>query len=173
MNVISRKPDYTLNNVQSGFGRMQEHEDVTVPRRAIGNQLADPLGGWSQQDAVDENVIADQQRVLHRAGWNGERLQREGDDEQSGHQHDSDGGNELGSSLLGLLRFLRLRRRCLCRSGFHKFLGSSQIGFSSRSCFVRCVDVPRQPIGPLNEVCTTAESATYGASADCRTVDLR
>ena len=71
-------------------------------------------------------MVADEQRVLHRAGRNVEGLQREGNDEQAGHQHDGHGGDEFRS---GFLRLLWL-------SGWLRFGGAvfSDFLVSSQSC---------------------------------------
>ena len=63
-------------------------------------------GFGRQPDAIDEDVIADQQGGDHGRGWNLKGLHAEGDDEQANDQHRSDGGDELRRRFLGVFRLL-------------------------------------------------------------------
>ena len=129
MDVVAGHADEALDQeevlglavgVRLGLGDgLDEDDDVAAPRLAVVNQRH-PLGGRSERDAVDDKVIADQQRLLHRSGGNDEVLREKGEDEQANHQHRTDAGSGLKR------RFFHLGGSCL-RAGFRGGLGFSLI----------------------------------------------
>ena len=80
-----------------------------------------PLGGRGEGDAVDEDVVADEQGLLHRGGGNLEVLEDEGHDEETDGQNGADGGEGLqrGFGLFGLGRgYFCCLRFALCSFQF-------------------------------------------------------
>src|ERR1022692_4902787 len=74
MNPVAGDAHDAFDHIEAGLGWGNEDENVAVTRLTIGNQLADPTGFRGQQHAVNEHVVANEQSVLHRTGWNGESL---------------------------------------------------------------------------------------------------
>ena len=111
VDVVAGHADETLDEeevlglalgVKLGLGdRLDENDDVAAARLAIVNQRH-PLGGRSERDAVDNEVIADQERFLHRSGGDDEVLREKGEDEQAHHQHGTDAGHGFKRRLLHL-----------------------------------------------------------------------
>src|SRR5271169_5346103 len=115
VNPVSGHANDALHDIKSrGLGR-QKHHDIPKPHVPIGKQRAHPRTPGRELDAVHKNVIADQQRVLHRTRWNLKRLHHKRDDEQPGYQHRCQRGEKLDRGLLRLL-FLFLRRGRLAGS---------------------------------------------------------
>ncbi len=102
MDVVAGHADEALDQeevlglavgVQFGLGDgLDEDHNVAAPRLAVVHQRH-PLGGRSQRDAVDDEVIADQQRLFHRSGRDDEVLREKGENEQAHHQHRADAGH--------------------------------------------------------------------------------
>src|SRR5262252_3298828 len=101
--TVSGHADYTLHNVESRLCRRDENKNVIMLGVAVGNERLDPTGFGREQNAVDEDVVANEEGVFHGAGRNDESLQREGDDEQAGYQYGGNGGDEFGRRFPGLL----------------------------------------------------------------------
>src|SRR4029077_9869534 len=59
-----------------------KHDDVAPPDRAVGNQQA---SASPVTELIDQQVVADQQRVLHRHGGNMKCLDDVGNDEHGNH----------------------------------------------------------------------------------------
>ena len=78
--------------------RLDEYDDVAAPGLAIVNERH-PFGGRRQGDAVDHEVVADQQRLLHGAGGDDEVLREKSEDEESDDQDGADAGRGLEGSL--------------------------------------------------------------------------
>jgi hypothetical protein len=49
------------------------------------------MRGRRERDAIDQNVIADEQRLLHRGRRDGEILENEGESEEPEHEDAADG----------------------------------------------------------------------------------
>ena len=71
-----------------------------------------PVGGRGEGDAVDQDVVADEQGLVHGGGGDLEVLEDEGHDEEADGEDGADGGERLerglGAVLLGgfdLVRF--------------------------------------------------------------------
>src|SRR5581483_874255 len=86
MDAIPRHSDDALHHVQPRLSRRQENHDVASPDVAIGQQGAHPLCGRRKLFTIYKHVVADQQRVLHRTGWNLKGLNDKGDDKETGHE---------------------------------------------------------------------------------------
>jgi hypothetical protein len=54
-----------------------------------------PGGGRRERDAIDQDVVADEQRLLHGGGGDLEVLEDEGHDEEADGEHGADGGERL------------------------------------------------------------------------------
>ena len=65
---------------------LDEDHNVVAPGLAVVNQRH-PLRGRGQGDAIHQQVVAHQQRLLHRAGGNDVVLRQKGEDEQAHHQN--------------------------------------------------------------------------------------
>ena len=100
MNVIAGDPDNPLYDVQARCLRRQEHDDIPKVDVAIGKQRADPVALGSKLNAIDEDMVTDQQCVLHRTGGNFERLYHECDDEQACDQDGTERGQKLDRGFL-------------------------------------------------------------------------
>ena len=62
-----------------------------------------PGGRWGESDAVNEQMIANQQRFLHGARGNDEILRQEGEDVQADHEDGADASQSLEGSLVDTL----------------------------------------------------------------------
>ena len=82
---------------------------------AIRQKRAHPRSARSQAKPIYEEMIADQQSVLHRTGGNGKSLAYEGHDEQHHHERDCQRGEEfnLGFFWLGICFVLFFGHRLL------------------------------------------------------------
>lgn len=105
MNAVTGQTDNALHDIEPGLRRRNEDKDIAVTRLAIRNEFADPFRRRRQQNSADEDVVADQQGVLHRTGRDGESLQSEGNNEETRHQDDGDGSNKFGSCFFRPFRF--------------------------------------------------------------------
>jgi len=106
MDAISGNPDDPFHHVKARLSGRKKNHDILALYFPVGKQRPHPVGGRSEQDPVYEDMVADQQCVLHGTGGDFKGLQDEGDDEQSGHQHRGQRGQELHGSLARL--FFRL-----------------------------------------------------------------
>ena len=55
-----------------------EDQNVVAVNRAVGKHVPKPSGLVGKRNLVHQQVVADEERVLHRAGWNLKRLEHEG-----------------------------------------------------------------------------------------------
>jgi len=85
--------------------RLDEDHDIVAPGLAVVNQRH-PFGRGREGDAVDQQVVAHQQSLLHGAGGNDVVLRQKREDEQPHHQHGADAGCVWGSALLAGAVFL-------------------------------------------------------------------
>src|ERR1700722_15184151 len=77
----------SIHLIEAGLeDRLVEDDNVTAPGLTVMNK-GHPLCGRSQIDAVNNQMIANEQRIFHRSGWDDEVLRDEGEDEQPNHQH--------------------------------------------------------------------------------------
>ena len=109
MDVIARDADGAFNEKEIwsfGIG-LEEDDDVAAADVAVVDE-GRPLRRRGEGDAVYENVIADEQRLLHRGGGNLEVLEDEGHDEETDGEDGADGGERLKGSL-GLVLLLGVR----------------------------------------------------------------
>ena len=96
---LTRQPDHALDEVALGLLRILEHDHVAAangPERQ--NRLLDARGARAEDELVDEQMIADQEVVLHRSGRDLERLHDEGADEQRQDDGDDDRFEVLAES---------------------------------------------------------------------------
>src|SRR5262249_60920931 len=83
--------DDALDQVALGLDRRLEHDDVTASNCADRHQRAlQTRRSRREHELVHEQMIADEQVVLHRAGRNLERLQDERPDEEREDYRDED-----------------------------------------------------------------------------------
>src|SRR5690242_16710524 len=99
MNTVTGHAHDALDDVETGFSGGEENDDVAVARVAIGDD-GEPFGFWGENFAVNKNVVADEKRVLHRAGRDFKGLDNKSDDEKAGDQDNGEGGEELDRGLL-------------------------------------------------------------------------
>ena len=72
---LAGEPDDALDEVAVRLVRVLEDDDVATPDVAHGQQLAcNRAGRRAEDELVHQQVIADEQVVLHRAGRDLERL---------------------------------------------------------------------------------------------------
>src|SRR4029079_9865503 len=76
--VIARNTDHTLHEVLRWMHRVTEDDDVAAMDLGVGKNVS-PESAAGVMDLIDEQVIADQQGVLHRFRGDLERLDDEGD----------------------------------------------------------------------------------------------
>ena len=100
MNVVPGDTDDALHDIETRCFRRQEHHDIAKVDVAVGKQRSDPVALGSKLNAIDEDMVADEQRVLHRAGGNFEGLYHECDDEQACDQDGTERGQKLDGGLL-------------------------------------------------------------------------
>jgi hypothetical protein len=105
VNPIAGDADDELHEKQSGLGRRDEDDDVATMNAAVGNER-EPCGLWRGGNAVNEEVVPDEQRVFHGTGWNLKGLQAESDDKKANHEDGGHGGDELHGGFLLFGRFL-------------------------------------------------------------------
>src|SRR5213594_1041072 len=75
LHALARRRDDALDEVALLVLRILEHDDVAPPRIAQRRQVK--LGQrqlGAVEELVDQDVVADEQGLHHRAGWDGERL---------------------------------------------------------------------------------------------------
>ena len=104
VDAVAREPDAALHQVEvGGFGvRLQKDDDIAAARLAVADE-GRPLRGGRERDAVDQHVVADQQRLLHRRRRDLEVLENKGHDEEADRQDGADRGERLECSLVVLV----------------------------------------------------------------------
>ena len=78
--------------------RVAEDDDIAAPNGLVGQHLA-PAAAAGEVDLVDQQVVADEQRIFHGLGGDLEGLGQEGDDEDGddqGHQQGLQGAQYAG-----------------------------------------------------------------------------
>ena len=65
VDAITRNAHDPFHDVQSRFRGREEHHNVPVAYFTIREKRPDPMRPGRKLHPVDENVIADQQRVFH------------------------------------------------------------------------------------------------------------
>jgi hypothetical protein len=93
VDVVAGDADAALNEDEVGSFRVWLEEDDNVA--AAGLAIVDegkPTRGRCKRDTVDEDVVADEQGLLHGAGGNFEVLEDEGHNEEADRKHGADGG---------------------------------------------------------------------------------
>jgi len=76
--AVAGNPDNALDEGLLDVDRVTEDNDVAALDRFIGQQILAHRAGGGVTQLVHQEVIADQQRVLHRAGGDDERLHQRG-----------------------------------------------------------------------------------------------
>ena len=113
-----------LDEVKIGLARLEEHDDVAALDVAVVNQRH-PVGRRSEGDAVDQDVIADEQGLLHGRRRNLEVLEDECQDEKADDQYAADGGESLEWSFFGgLCRRNLLLFQCFVHRLLQRLWGS-------------------------------------------------
>ncbi len=87
--MITGNAHYSLHEIEIGFAGLEEDDDVSAAHIAIVNERC-PVRGRCEGDAVDQHVIADQQRFLHGRRGNGKILEDEGKSEEAQNEHAAD-----------------------------------------------------------------------------------
>ncbi len=113
VDVIAGNADHALDQVEVlavGFERgLEEDDDVAAAHIAVMNERR-PVRGRRERDAIDHDVIADEQRLLHRGRRDGEILEDEGEGEEPEHEDAADGSEgfqwRFFTVLMGFARFL-------------------------------------------------------------------
>ena len=106
VDVVAGNADGALDEEEVwGLGvGFQEDDDVAAADFTVVDEWR-PFCGWSEGDAVDEDVVADEEGLDHRGGGDLEVLEDEGHDEEAYGEDGADGGEgfERGFVLLLLL----------------------------------------------------------------------
>ena len=87
--------------------RISENDDVAAPHVFVGQKMLGKMPGWSVSHFVHQQVISNQQRVLHRARRDHESLHQSGGAEE---QQDN-GHGPFGDEAARLIGFRRRWRR--------------------------------------------------------------
>ena len=105
--VVTGDGDGALDEVEVGrLGvGLEEDDDVAAMDWAVEDE-GSPFGGRGQGDAVYEDVVADEEGLLHGGGGDLEVLEDEGHDEEADREDGADGGErfECGLFFLVLVR---------------------------------------------------------------------
>jgi hypothetical protein len=118
MQMVTWNPDHPLDQEHIGITGLQEDDDVAAMHGAITHK-GRPVRRRRQIHAVDQDMVADEQSLLHRAGGDDEVLKDEGEDEEAYHD---DGavrcqGLERGLVMPRGARCGVVRRRRVCDYG--------------------------------------------------------
>src|SRR5579864_8268409 len=84
LDAVSRHADHALHKVLRWVDWIVEHNDVAAANLPVRNDVIGDSASPVTQ-FIDQEVITDQQRVLHRLGRNLERLHDKGNDEDGDH----------------------------------------------------------------------------------------
>src|SRR5512143_2144145 len=98
--MIAGNSNDSLHKVLRRVQRITENDDVAALDFVVGNEPV-PDTGRTKVSFVDQQVIADQQRVLHRFGWNLERLDDESDHENGDYDSNEERLNSADPSAVG------------------------------------------------------------------------
>ncbi len=101
VDAVSGDADGALDEEEIRLAGLEEDDDVAAADVAIVGERR-PLCGRSEGDAVDQDVIADEQCLHHGGGGDLEVLEDEGHHEETDGEDGADGGEGLERSL-GLL----------------------------------------------------------------------
>ena len=101
--LVAGNTDAAFDQIEvGGFGvGLEEDDDVAAANIAIVDE-GRPERWRRERDAVHQDVVADEQRLLHGRGGNLEVLEDEGHDEEADGEHGADGGERLDE--VGLVR---------------------------------------------------------------------
>ena len=104
MDAVAGKADAALDQIEvGGLGvGLEEDDDVAAADVAVVDE-GRPVGWRRERDAIDQDVVADQQRLLHGGGGDLEVLEDEGHDEEAEGEDGADGGERLEWGLVLLL----------------------------------------------------------------------
>src|SRR5882762_9012486 len=78
VDAIAGQANDALYHIEARRHGGEKHHDIVMANFTIGKQRAHPPRSRRELDAIHKYVIADEQGVLHRAGWNLKSLQDEG-----------------------------------------------------------------------------------------------
>ena len=92
--LVAGDSDGALDEEEVGLAGLEEDDDVAAVHLAIEGEGC-PLGGRSKRDTVDEDVIADKERLDHGGRGDLEVLEYEGHDEEAYSKDAGDGGQGL------------------------------------------------------------------------------
>jgi hypothetical protein len=111
MDFVAGKSDGSLDEEEIGLAGFEEDDDVAAVDVAIEDE-GRPFCGRGESDAIDQNVVADEEGLDHRGGGNLEVLEDEGHDEETDGEDGADGGEgfERGLGLILLLGGLQIVR---------------------------------------------------------------
>ena len=78
---------------------LEEDDDVAAADVAVVDE-GRPVRGWREGDAVDQDVVADEEGLLHGGGGDLEVLEDEGHDEEADGEDGADGGEGFERGLV-------------------------------------------------------------------------
>jgi hypothetical protein len=98
VNAVAGDADGALDEEEIRLAGLEEDDDVAPADVTIEGE-GRPFGGRGEGDAVDEDVVADEESPDHRGGGDLEVLEDEGHDEEADGEDSADGGEGLERSL--------------------------------------------------------------------------
>jgi hypothetical protein len=94
MNSVAGDADGALDEEEIRLAGLEKNDDIAALDIAIEGE-GRPLGGRGEGDAVDEDVVADEESLDHRGRGDLEVLEDEGHDEETDGEDGADGGERL------------------------------------------------------------------------------
>ncbi len=101
VDAVAGNADGALDEEEIRLAGLEEDDDVAALDVAIEGERR-PFGGWGEGDAVDQDVVTDEESLHHRGRGDLEVLEDEGHDEETDGEDGADGGEGLKRSF-GLL----------------------------------------------------------------------
>src|SRR4029453_13992322 len=105
LDAVAGQADEPLVVFGRALLRQSKHYDVAALRRARPDPPREQVGRERQRVVAvavrvfrDEQIVADEQRLLHRAGWNVERLEQKGADDEGDDQRMNDHADGLADA---------------------------------------------------------------------------
>ncbi len=119
LDAVARQTDHALDVVDVGLARQPEHHHVAAGRYRAHDAPVEEIGRERERVAGiavgklrDEEIVADEQRLLHRAGGNVERLEQECADHEGDEKRVDHHADRLAQSALVVIGHAR---RTSCR----------------------------------------------------------
>ncbi len=102
VDLVAGDADGALDEEEIGFAGFEEDDDVAATDFAVEDE-GRPFCGRGEGDAVDEDMVADEEGLDHRGGGNLEVLEDEGHDKEADGEDGADGGEGLEWGLCAVL----------------------------------------------------------------------